>query len=151
MTVSPATPDTPHADPYNSFFGVLFGNFAESQSKDFEEPIDDEESAEGYGYLSDSDLEDDEDGGVALFKGAIKSKFQPLDPFGIPGEDRSILREEHDERVEKGKVVKIPDMAFVTWVQTRNPPSSSLTSSQLPGLSDVPLHEGDRVRSVWVG
>ena len=94
---------------------MLFGNFAESQSKDFnKEPIDDEDLAEDYGYLSDSDLEDDEDEKVALFKGASKPKIQVLDPFGIPGEDRRVLCEEHDERVEKGKVVKIPDMAFVT-------------------------------------
>jgi len=111
---SPATLDATRTDPHNNIFEVLFGNFAESQLKHFKEPIDDEESAEDYGYLSDSDLEDDEDEKVASFKGPSKSKVQPLDPFGIPGEDRRILYEEHDECVEKGKVVKIPDMAFVT-------------------------------------
>jgi hypothetical protein len=94
---------------------VLFGNFVESQSKDFsKDAIDDEETAEDYGYLSDSDLEDDEDEKVASFKHACKAKVHPFDPFGIPGEDRRILHEEHEEHVEKGKVVKIPDMAFVT-------------------------------------
>jgi len=80
---------------------VLFGNFTESQSRDFtKEAIDEEESAEDYGYLSDSDLEDDEDEKVA--------------PVAIPGEDQKILCEEHEEHVEKGKIVKIPDIAFVT-------------------------------------
>ena len=80
---------------------MLFGNFTESQSRDFtKEAIDEEESAEDYGYLSDSDLEDDEDEKVA--------------PVAIPGEDQKILCEEHEEHVEKGKIVKIPDIAFVT-------------------------------------
>ena len=81
---------------------MLFGNFAESQSKDFtkEEIDEEEESAEDYGYLSDSDLEDDEDEKVA--------------PVAVPGGDKKILCEEHEERIEKGKIVKIPDMAFVT-------------------------------------
>ena len=94
---------------------MLFGNFAESQSKDFsKEDIDDEECAEDYGYLSDSDLEDDEDKKVIPFKRTTKQKSHPSDPFGVPGEDKSILCEEHEERAEKGKIVKIPDMAFVT-------------------------------------
>jgi len=81
---------------------VLFGNFAESQLKDFtKEAIDEvDESAEDYGYLSDSDLEDDEDEKVAS--------------VAIPGEDKKIPCEQHEERVEKGKVVKIPDVAYVT-------------------------------------
>ena len=80
---------------------MLFGNFTESQSRDFaKEAIDDEESAEDYGYLSDSDLEDDEDEKAA--------------PVAIPGEDKKILCEEHEERVDQGKIVKIPDIAFVT-------------------------------------
>ena len=48
---------------------MLFGNCAESQSKDFnEEAIDVQESAEDYGYSSDSDLEEDEDEKIASFK-----------------------------------------------------------------------------------
>jgi len=90
---------------------VLFGNFAESQSKDFnKEQIDDEESGEDYGYFSDSDLEDDEDEKVSSSRNTSK----PFDPFASLGEDNKILSEEHEERVEKGKIVKIPDMAFVT-------------------------------------
>ena len=94
---------------------MLFGNFAESQSKDFsKDPIDDEESAEDYEYLSDSDLEDDEDEKVASSKHTDIPEVHPFDPFGVSGEEKSILCEEHDEHVEKGKVVKIPDIAFVT-------------------------------------
>jgi hypothetical protein len=87
---------------------VLFGNFAESQSKDFNEVVDEEEYAEDYGYLSDSDLEDSEDEKAS--KPTANSKTHPLD---LPGKDK-IVCEGHEERVEKGKVVKIPDMAFVT-------------------------------------
>ena len=95
-------------------FKVLFGNFVESQSKDFKETIDEEEYAEDYGYVSDSDLEDDEDEKVASFNHTAKSKVHPSDPFVIPGEDEKIICEEHEECIDKGKVVKIPDMAFVT-------------------------------------
>src|ERR1700753_436060 len=45
----------------NDRLEVLSGTFAESELKDFSEPIDDDERAENYGYHSDSDLEDDED------------------------------------------------------------------------------------------
>ena len=92
---------------------MLFGNFAESRPKDFNEPIDDEESAEDYGYLSDSDLEDEEDKAVAFFKPTDRSKAQS-DPVSNPGEDRRILHEEHNDCVEKGKLIKVPDIAFVT-------------------------------------
>jgi hypothetical protein len=89
------------SEPHPIAFKVLFGNFAESQSKDFnEEAIDEEESAEDYGYSSDSDLEDDGDGRVS--------------PVAVPHEDREMPCEEHEERIEKGKIVKIPDMALVT-------------------------------------
>ena len=91
---------------------MLFGNFAESQSKDFKEGIDENEYAEDYGYLSDSDLENDEDEKPTL-KHASKSKFHPFDPFPIPGEDK-LVHEKNEELVGKGKVVKIPDVAFVT-------------------------------------
>lgn len=92
---------------------MLFGNFAESQSKNFKGVIDEEESAEDYGYLSDSDLEDYDDEKCS-FKHAAKAKVHhPFNPFAVPGEDR-VACEGYEERVEKGKVVKIPDIAFVT-------------------------------------
>ncbi|KAF9785437.1 hypothetical protein BJ322DRAFT_830823 [Thelephora terrestris] len=81
----------------------------QSQSKDFNEAVDEEEYAEDYGYLSDSDLEDSEDEKAS--KPTANSKTHPLD---LPGKDK-IVCEGHEERVEKGKVVKIPDMAFVTF------------------------------------
>jgi len=93
---------------------VLFGDFAESQSKDFKEEIDEDDSAEDYGYLSDSDLEDDEDEKVASSKHTRKPKVYPFDPFGASGEARKITCDEHEECAAKGKVAKIPDMAFVT-------------------------------------
>ena len=89
---------------------MLFGNFAESQSKDFNEAIDEEEYTEDYGYLSDSDLEDSEDEKASSLKPASKSNVRPLDRSG---EDK-IVCEGHEEHVERGKVVRIPDVAFVT-------------------------------------
>ena len=80
----------------------MFGDFAESQSKDFKETIDEGEFAEDYGYFSDSDLEGDEDENISLGR---KDKLE---------DGGKISREDHEERVEKGKVVKIPDMAYVT-------------------------------------
>ncbi|KAF9779143.1 hypothetical protein BJ322DRAFT_442637 [Thelephora terrestris] len=94
------------------FDDLLFGNFAESQSTDFKEAIDEKESAEDYGYLSDSDLEEDEI--VSLFEPVVKPDVHPPDPFETPGED-DVFCEERQECVEKGKVVKIPDIAYVTF------------------------------------
>ena len=123
---------------------MLLGNIAESQSKDFSKgEVEDEESAEDYGYLSDSDLEDDEDKKVASFESRSK-------PLAISGED-SKLSEEQEEHVEKGKIVRVPDVAFVTWVQTSGPSTvSPMSLLQVPSVPDVPLHEHDRVCAVRV-
>jgi len=43
-----------------------------------------------------------------------KSKACSSDLPAVPREDKKIICEEYEEHVEKGKVVKIPDMAFVT-------------------------------------
>ena len=91
---------------------MLFGGFAESRSKDFKDLIDEEEYAEDYGYVSDSDLEDDWDGQAPIQPQANPEAHLP-DPPATSGEDK-ILHEEYEERVENGKVVKIPDVAFVT-------------------------------------
>ena len=91
---------------------MLFGNFAESQLRDFKEVIEEDEFAEDYGYLSDSDLEDDGDE-RPLFKRTGKSKIHSFDPFPASSENHFSC-ERNEERVSKGKVVKIPDMAFVT-------------------------------------
>lgn len=90
---------------------MLFGNFAESQSKDLGDPVDEEEFAEDYGYLSDSDLDDDEDERFSTPKYTTESEVHLFDPFATPGEEKKCYKV---ERIEKGKVVKIPDIAFVT-------------------------------------
>ena len=82
---------------------MLFGNFAESQSKDFNEAIDEDESTEDYGYSSDSDLEGEDPSLIRTSQPKVR----------LSGED-DIVCEGHEECVEKGKMVKIPDMAFVT-------------------------------------
>ena len=89
---------------------VLLGNFAESRLKGFKDPIEEEEYTDDYGYLSDSDLEDDED--TISLKHAAKPEVHPPDPFEIPG--GKIIYEEYEENARNGKVVKIPDMAFLT-------------------------------------
>ena len=91
---------------------MLFGDFAESQSKDFRDPINEEEFAEHYEYSSDSDLEDDEDEKVTSLNNTIESNGNQLGPPRIPGSGN--FCEDHEEHTERGKVVKIPDIAFVT-------------------------------------
>ena len=93
-------------------FVVFFGDFAESQSKDFNDPIGEEELAEDYGYFTDSDLEDDEDEKPS-FKHASKPEVNSFDPFVASGEDK-VVYESYGECVEKGKVVRISDVAFLT-------------------------------------
>ena len=109
------TLDITHAEPHGVGLKGRIGDFAGPQSKDSnKEEIGDEEYAEDYGYLSDSDLEDDEDEKAASFKPTGKSKAHLFDPFGVPSGCRIITCEEHEERVEKGRIIKIPDLAFVT-------------------------------------
>ena len=81
--------------------------------ENLKETTDEEETAEDYGYLSDSDLEDDEYEQDSSFGHVGTVRARPFDPFAIPGED-NIICEEREEGIEKEKVVKIPDMAFVT-------------------------------------
>ena len=91
---------------------MLFGKFTESQSKGFDQEVIEEEGpAEDYGYLSDSDLEDDEDEEVA---GKTRSGALSFDSSTIPGEPGTIDCEKYEEHVNEGKVVKILDVAFVT-------------------------------------
>ena len=94
----------------------------ESRPKDFNEAaIDDEGSTEDYGYLSDSDLEDDKDEGIGWVGPVSKWGARAFGLFWNPREDGKSPCEEHGDYEEKGKVVEIPDLAFVTWVQARNP------------------------------
>ena len=129
---------------------MLFGNFAESQSKDLGDPIDNEEFAEAYGYFSDSDLEDGEDEKPSLSEKATKSEVHLFDPFETPDDEKTGC-EVQVERIEKGKVVKIPDIAFVTWVIPSNLFSSSLMPRQIPSIFDVSLHGCDEVCTIRVG
>ena len=97
---------------------MLFGDFAEAQPRNFRGEIDEEDFAEDYGYSSDSDLEDEEDQLRALqhtpAEDATKSEVQdPSDSLVISSGDKMVY-EDHEERVEQGKVVRIPDVAFVT-------------------------------------
>ena len=94
---------------------MLFRNPAKVQLRNFSKGIiDHDECAEDYGYSSDSDLEDDEDEKAASIKQKSKSKVHLFDSYGTPGEGRRIPCEEHDERPVQGKILKIPDVAFVT-------------------------------------
>jgi hypothetical protein len=82
---------------------VLFGNFSEAELRDFDDDIGSNGSAaEDYGYHSDSDLEDDEDGNDKLNAGPSKQSHC------------SVGESYHTELINKGKIVKIPDIAFVT-------------------------------------
>jgi hypothetical protein len=108
------TPDFIRAKPHTTISEVLFGNFAEAQPRGLEEAICGEETTEDYGYLSDSDLEDEEDEKNIPFKEQIKPMFHPFDPFVTLREERRSLSEENEERIGEGKVVKMPDVAFVT-------------------------------------
>ena len=109
-----ATLDVTRTEPHAIVSEVLFGDFAEAQSKNFKESIDEGETTEDYGYLSDSDLEDDEDEKNNSFNGGIRPMFHPFNPFATPHEERISLSEDNEERIGEGKVVKIPDVAFVT-------------------------------------
>ena len=63
-------------------------------------------------YLSDSDLEDDEDGKPAVkHSGGYETHL--FDSLPAAGEDKP-SHEKNEERVEEGKAVKILDIAFVT-------------------------------------
>ena len=103
-------------DPAHNTLGVLFGTFAEAESKDFSERLDDNECAENYGYYSDSDLEEDEDSvrSKKTLKQKEPTRGHPFDPFCFPSTDDKPIYGKHEERLEKGKVIKIQDMAFLT-------------------------------------
>jgi hypothetical protein len=101
------TPDFIRAESHTTISEVLFGNFAEAQPRGLKEAIRGEETTEDYGYLSDSDLEDDED---------MKTRpvVRPFDQFMTSRKERRSPSEENEEGIGEGKIVKIPDVAFVT-------------------------------------
>ena len=94
-------------------FKVLFGDFGESKPKDFNQEAEADEvgSAEDYGYLSDSDLEDEESPRSSIIP--VKSQQKRSRWFSHPRKSS----EEHKGNIEKGKVAKITDTAFVTEEQ----------------------------------
>jgi len=78
MTVS--TPSYSISVAYNLFRSALRDTSQSLSQRTL--TIDEEKSGEDYGYLSDSDLEDDEDEKVASFKRKGKStKGHPFNPF----------------------------------------------------------------------
>ena len=68
-----------------------------------------------------------------------------------PDDDEKIGHEVQVERIEKGKVIKIPDTAFTTWVAFGYFSSFSLMVRQISSLLDLPLHGSDRICIIWVG
>ena len=91
---------------------VFSGNFVETEPKDLSEAFDGNDVAQDYGYHSDSDLEDD-DIHFANSKELRKTTAPPTEnksfhPHG-----------EYKERPQGGKVVKIQDVAFITFVSLR--------------------------------
>lgn len=87
---------------------MLFGNFSESQSKNFRETIDEGDYAEDYGYSSDSDLETDEDESVRI-ENTANAGVQQWGGYESSGGNTTV-----GEGITTGKVVKVTDMAFVT-------------------------------------
>lgn len=102
---------------------VLSGEYAESEQKDFSEPIDENEPAENYGYCSDSDLENDEDivntAGKPLKKATLL-KSSPIEPLPPPTNDKKspLIYGEWDDSSSKGMVIKIRDVAFITYASS---------------------------------
>ena len=77
-------------------------------------------SGEDYNYCSDSDLEEDEQvaGPEEQPKGTAPLRGHPFDPlcFSIGDDKPTRTCGEHEEGLEKGKVIKIQDVAFITYV-----------------------------------
>ena len=78
----------------------------------------DDEFAEDYGYSSDSDLEDAGDGlripQSVVAEDATQPEVRGLTDSPVIASEGKMACEDHEECVEQGKVVKIPDVAFVT-------------------------------------
>ena len=89
---------------------VLSGDSVESQSEDLQDPLDEAESADIYGYLSDSDLEDDEE------VNPPPKSHEPLSGASYEdNKDKNATSSEfYQESVERYKIIKISDVAFVT-------------------------------------
>ena len=129
----------------NDGLRVLFGTFAEAESMDFSEPLDDTKCAANYGYYSDSDLEDED---FANPKAPEPARGHPFDPFCFTSADNEPTPTcgEHKERLEKGKVIKIQDMALITQVFS-NPlygPSDDVVDSRRFYSTSTPVQSSLR-------
>ena len=104
---------------------AMSGLFERVQERDIFEPIDEDESAKGYNYCSDSDLEDDEDGANVESKPTDYSK--DVKNKGVPRRGGLMDVTKHlktsrdpptgcsSDFCKKGKVIKIHDTAFITY------------------------------------
>lgn len=115
--------------------GVLSGPFSESEIKDFSETVDNGEFADDYGYLSDSDLEEDWD-----FESPARPNTRSQSPKPRQLEDTSCQYREHAWR---GRVIKIEDVAFITCVR----PKSIIFPSQLVAVFKLFCFTSTQIRS----
>lgn len=83
--------------------------------KDLKVPVDKDDSAEDFRYFSDNDLEENEDekSESPSAEHASTVETHPFNLFATPDKDKFSFVV-NLERAEKGKVVKIPDVVFVT-------------------------------------
>ena len=104
----------PHSVNVAHLLRVLSGTYAESEPKDFSEPIDEDERAENYDYYSDSDLEDDED---AVNATKTLKKATPAKSGSLPADVKKSTSRygEWNNSPDKGTVIKIHDIAFITY------------------------------------
>ena len=109
---------------------VLSGAYAESEPKDFSEPIDEDECAKNYDYHSDSGLEDDEDATNAI---NILDEVTPPESVPAPADlkESSPVHGEWNESLVEGTIIKIHDIAFITYVSS-NP--HHYTANDCPGF-----------------
>ena len=146
MIVSPSV--FLRGDSGNNVLRVFFGAFAEAESKNYSKSLDDDECAGNYGYHSDSDLEQDEDSSEETSRQTEPIRGHPFDPFCFaPTENESKpTYGEYTECLEKGKTVKIQDMAFVTYIIS-NPhysASDGLTDSRHFCCISTPIRSSSR-------
>ena len=132
---------------------VLSGTFAEAESKDLSQPIDESECAEDYGYCSDSDLEDDDDaveGGKTLKKTATL-RGHPFDPSCFTISEEVFVYGQHEASAKKGTVIKVQDIAFITCVSSDTyGPLLTLTTWQISGILTLSIHRFYQVCTIWV-
>jgi hypothetical protein len=107
----------------NNALRVLSGTFAEAESKDFSEAIDDNEIAEDYGYHSDSDLEDDDHIANPTESPGIVAPLDEDPSSPSPTTDKSTrVYDELSKRPRQGKIIEIQDIAFITCAFSKTMP-----------------------------